>query len=73
MEIAPASCFITSTPGERQAREQLDAHRRSMPIVAAGQATERRQRELGDMAAARVPSPHRVGPPLTIAPWLYER
>jgi hypothetical protein len=42
-------------------------------IIQAGIESSRRRSELGDMAAARVPSPHRVGPPLTIAPWLYER
>jgi len=49
------------------------AYEFTLAVVAAGQATGRRRRELEDVAAARVPSPPRVGPRLTIAPWLYQR
>ncbi len=58
---------------ERRNRELLEAYEFAELVKEAGLATGRRRRELEEMAAARVPSPHRVGPPLTIAPWLNER
>jgi hypothetical protein len=54
---------------ERKERELRDAYERSMAIVAAGKAMGRRRRGAG----SRGPEPARIGPRLTIAPWLYGR
>jgi hypothetical protein len=76
----PASVFEPATDpvetaAERRERRLQAAYEFSMAIVAAGQATGRRQRELEDAATARVPrsASERVHPVHTIAPWLYER
>ena len=69
----PADDLPTETEAEARERQLLEAYERSMAIVAAGKAAGQRRRLLGEMAASRVPDPVRIGPRLTIAPWLYER
>jgi hypothetical protein len=69
----PANDPPVETAQQRRDRELQAAYEFTLAVVAAGQATGRRRRELEDVAAARVPSPPRVGPRLTIAPWLYQR
>jgi hypothetical protein len=56
---------------ERKNRELQAAYEYSMAIIAAGKAMGERRR--GELAASRGPEPARIGPRLTIAPWLYER
>jgi hypothetical protein len=67
----PANDLPVENEAERKDRELQAAYEYSMAIVAAGKAMGERRR--GDMAASRVPDLVRIGPPLTIAPWLYER
>jgi hypothetical protein len=69
----PADNPPAESEAERKDRELQAAYEYSMAIVAAGKAMGARRRQLGDMAVSRVPDPVRIGPRLTIAPWLYER
>jgi len=69
----PADDLPTETEAEARERQLLEAYERSMAIVAAGKAAGQRRRQLGELAASRVPDPVRIGPRLTIAPWLYGR
>jgi hypothetical protein len=69
----PANDPPVETAQERRERRLQAFYEISTTAVAAGQAAGRRSRELEDTAAARVPDPPRVGPRLTIAPWLYQR
>jgi hypothetical protein len=71
----PANDLPTESGAERKDRELQAAYEHSMAIVEAGKATGQRRRQLGELAASRVPGPGpvRIGPRLTIAPWLYGR
>jgi hypothetical protein len=69
----PENGSPVESEAERKARMEQAAYERSQLIVKAGCAMGERRRLLGEMAASRVPDPVRIGPRLTIAPWLYKR